>query len=83
MPNIFTPNGDGFNERFRPIELNFTRAAQMKIINRWGQVVYETSDPTIGWAGGEHEAGTFFWLVEGVNTQCQSFSKKGWLHLIR
>jgi gliding motility-associated-like protein len=53
VPNSFTPNGDEFNNAFVPIftsgfdpfEFNLT------IINRWGELIFESNDATVGWDG--------------------------------
>ena len=52
FPNAFTPDGDGFNDLFLPIGLteNVT-IYQLSIFNRWGQQVFETSNPNAGWDG--------------------------------
>jgi gliding motility-associated-like protein len=53
IPNSFTPDGDMFNQTFNPIfssgadPYNFT----MNIYNRWGEVIFETHDISIGWDG--------------------------------
>jgi gliding motility-associated-like protein len=52
LPNVFTPNGDSFNEKFCSRNLNnVVEKVDMKIFNRYGQLVYETSDPAINWDG--------------------------------
>ncbi|MCP9235647.1 gliding motility-associated C-terminal domain-containing protein [Lewinella sp. JB7] len=51
LPNAFTPNGDGRNETFQPIALCFVERVDLKIFNRWGQLVFETQDPAINWTG--------------------------------
>jgi gliding motility-associated-like protein len=50
VPNAFTPNGDGRNDRvyvrgFGIVKMNF------RIYNRWGQLVFQSTDQTIGWDG--------------------------------
>ena len=53
VPNTFSPDGDNFNQTFTPIftsgydPLNFI----MYIFDRWGEVVFETHDSSIGWQG--------------------------------
>ena len=53
IPNTFIPDGDGLNQNFLPIfsgeidPYNY----QMLIFNRWGEVIFETLDPAIGWDG--------------------------------
>lgn len=67
VPNVFTPNGDGLNEM-----IYFTNECNVPInaviLNRWGEVVFETNDPNIGWSGTTSRgipvsAGTYFYSV--------------------
>ncbi len=51
VPNAFTPNGDGLNEIFRPLINCETSAYFFAIYNRWGNKVFETSNPNEGWSG--------------------------------
>ena len=51
LPNVFTPNGDGVNDVFRPFPFNGIQSAEIKIFNRWGKLVFETTDPAILWDG--------------------------------
>ncbi|MCA6364214.1 MAG: gliding motility-associated C-terminal domain-containing protein [Bacteroidetes bacterium] len=49
VPNSFTPNADGLNDRFTASSENFTQFHLM-IFNRWGELIFETFD-TAGWDG--------------------------------
>jgi gliding motility-associated-like protein len=52
LPNVFTPNGDNKNDVFTASNPNgFVQKVDMKIYNRWGQLVYHTTDPLINWDG--------------------------------
>ncbi len=56
IPNTFTPNGDGINDRFYVSGKGISEVTLMQIVNRWGQVVYEAhnikaNDPSTGWDG--------------------------------
>ena len=52
IPNAFTPNGDGLNDTFGPIpRYDYVNRYHMSIFNRWGQMIYETSDINQGWDG--------------------------------
>jgi gliding motility-associated-like protein len=53
VPNSFTPNLDGTNEGFRPIITSgFDKSSyQLLIFNRWGELVFESYDHTVGWDG--------------------------------
>ena len=68
LPNVFTPNGDQHNDLFIPINNRFVDRIDIKIVNRWGQLVFETKDPQINWDGknlnGDDLAeGTYFYTV--------------------
>ncbi len=69
IPNTFTPNGDEFNNTFQPI---FTSGYDPQnylftIYDRWGQIVFESKNPTVGWDGtyGDKILGndTFVWKL--------------------
>lgn len=67
LPNIFTPNGDRYNQVFRPIRNCFVESIDMRIFNRWGELVHKTQDPEIRWNGFSQtldrglEAGTYYY----------------------
>jgi gliding motility-associated-like protein len=51
IPNTFTPDGNEFNNTFKPSTYLDVFEWNMKIYNRWGHVVFETNDFDIGWDG--------------------------------
>lgn len=51
LPNAFTPNGDGDNEEFFATKNRFIARIELKIYNRWGQLVYQTENPNFKWNG--------------------------------
>ena len=55
LPNAFTPNGDNHNDFFRPVDQNCRVKAGsyiLRIYNRWGEMVFEGTDPDAsGWDG--------------------------------
>ncbi|MCF6353399.1 MAG: gliding motility-associated C-terminal domain-containing protein [Cyclobacteriaceae bacterium] len=50
IPNSFTPNGDGLNDKF-VITGKFIESYEMQIFNRWGEALFNTTDLENGWDG--------------------------------
>lgn len=52
LPNVFTPGGDGINDVYHPLlPYKFVEKIDLKVYNRWGNLVFETTDPQIDWKG--------------------------------
>ena len=53
VPNIFTPNNDGVNDLYRPKVLSTfpVKKYEFQIHDRWGYLVFETTDPEVAWDG--------------------------------
>jgi gliding motility-associated-like protein len=51
IPNAFTPNGDGLNDVWRLPYLDAYPHMQVRVFNRWGQVVYQSAGPDVKWDG--------------------------------
>lgn len=58
MPNAFSPNGDGLNDEFEIVgellkreDLGTYSQFDLKIIDRWGEVLFQSSDPRVSWDG--------------------------------
>jgi gliding motility-associated-like protein len=52
LPNVFSPNGDNYNEIFKAYNPNnYVNKVNMKIYNRWGKLVFKTENPNINWDG--------------------------------
>jgi len=87
IPNVFTPNGDGYNDRFELHVLN-TPAYSLTIVNRWGKQVYYSRNPFGYWDGrvngGEEAApGTYFWRVTATDCRNQPVTFKGFVSILR
>ena len=73
LPNIFSPNNDGVNDVFTAFPWKFVDSVEFYVYNRWGEVVFETNDPNIGWNGVDRDSGeictdgTYFYVAK-VNT---------------
>jgi gliding motility-associated-like protein len=86
VPNVFTPNGDSFNEFFQ-VEHNAVKTFAARIFDRWGKPVYEWENVTTGWDGtyngNEAPEGTYFYIINGTDVKDQGFEEKGTVILIR
>jgi gliding motility-associated-like protein len=51
IPSAFTPNGDGKNDVFKPLLFGKVKQYRFMVFNRWGAVVFQTTDPQKGWDG--------------------------------
>mgnify|MGYP001159195491 CR=1 FL=1 len=51
LPNVFTPNADGSNDIFYPLQSAFIERVNFEAYNRWGNLVFQTNDPEIRWDG--------------------------------
>ncbi|MCF8277202.1 MAG: gliding motility-associated C-terminal domain-containing protein [Flavobacteriales bacterium] len=51
LPNVFTPGNDSYNDVFKPFPYAFVESIDMKIYNRWGLKIFETTNPDILWDG--------------------------------
>ena len=56
-PSAFTPDGDFVNDAWRPSFECAPEEYSLKIFNRWGAVIWESSDPEEYWTGGYREDG--------------------------
>lgn len=64
LPNVFTPNGDGSNDFWIPFPYDFVENINLTVFNRWGKIVFETTDPEVGWNGNHYSSGDA--CAEGV-----------------
>ncbi len=86
VPNAFTP-GRGSNNNFKPITPGISSLEYFRVYNRWGQLIYSTSQSGKGWdgnfAGKPQDSGTFVWMVKGTDYTGKTIAKKGTVVLIR
>lgn len=87
LPNAFTPNGDGRNDMFRGIPVGLQEFNYLKIFNRWGQLVFNTSDYRNGWDGNwlgqKQPGGVYVVMVKGKDYKGNIIEKKATVMLIR
>lgn len=87
FPSAFTPNNDGKNDLFRGSGNRSVKNYQLTVYNRWGQVVFATTNILNGWNGKvnetEQSAGIYVWVASYINKSGQLKSRKGTVVLLR
>jgi len=87
VPNAFTPNGDGVNDRFRVENIGYQGIEAFHIFNRWGERIYQTLDGANGWDGTQHgrqaDMGTYYYYIRLGMRNGSSAVFKGEVMLMR
>jgi gliding motility-associated-like protein len=79
IPNVFTPNGDGYNERF---EVRGIRPGNwaLQVSNRYGKLVFESRAYYNEWRGEDLPAGVYYYYLKDP---ASLRSYRGWVQLLR
>lgn len=92
LPNVFSPNGDRTNDLFVPFPYRGVKLVDLKVFNRWGNVVFATEDPAIGWdgtnqkSGGQVPEGVYFYTCLVTFERLagdEQVQLKGYVHILR
>lgn len=87
VPSAFTPNGDGKNDIVRPLTFGITKLTYFSIYNRWGQLLYTTTEIGRGWDGSfngiSQPSGTYVYQALGADYLGNTVYRKGTIVLIR
>ncbi len=89
MPTAFSPNNDGVNDIFKPFaKCEYFKDYTLIVYNRWGELVFETNDISIGWNGTykelEQQMDSYMWILKYADVLSnENVSKKGMLILLK
>lgn len=79
IPNVFTPNQDGINDTYF-VTAKGLKEFNMVIVNRWGNVVFQTDDLQNSWDGTSNgttcEDGTYFYMIT-AKSATKEYKKQG------
>jgi gliding motility-associated-like protein len=87
VPNAFTPNGDGINEKLNPIIVCDFAMTEFSIYNRWGNKVFTSANINIAWDGKQNgspcDVGIYYYYIKGKNSKGEDVLLKGDITLLR
>ena len=90
VPNVFTPDGNSFNDNFQPVFYSGVDPYHFKleIFNRWGALIFVSENPKMGWDGLYNQAlvasGTYVWSITFNETMSDKIhTKKGTVTVLR
>lgn len=87
VPSAFTTNGDGLNDLLYAIPVGIKVFHYFSIYSRWGQLVFTTSNPAVGWDGKvqgvSQSSAVFVWMAEAVDYFGNLIKRKGTVTLLR
>lgn len=79
-PNVFTPNGDGKNEKYIIKNLEYYQGSKLIVFNRLGTVVYENTNYQNDWEGDNVVDGTYYYILYVSDN---SLPQTGFLTILR
>lgn len=86
VPTAFSPNGDGSNDILF-VRGNNVDAIDFKVFNRWGELVFQSDDPNVGWDGTYHgvdqEMDVYAFVLDARLASGRKVFKKGNITLLR
>jgi gliding motility-associated-like protein len=88
VPSAFTPDGDGLNDRIRPIIVGMKSLDFFRVYTRWGQLVYESNNPKLlGWDGNingtPQKSEVYVYTAQATDYNNKVVVEKGTILLIR
>ena len=88
FPNAFSPDGDSYNQTFKPKTCQSIVEFHAYIFNRWGQKLYDWTDPYAeGWDGTYNgkdvKEGVYFLLVKAKGADGRTYNIKKDVNLLR
>ncbi|WP_140936693.1 T9SS type B sorting domain-containing protein [Sphingobacterium lumbrici] len=83
IPNVFTPNNDGFNDYFEIKGIESFETKQLRVFNRHGHEVYHSQNYENNWGGEGLVDGTYFYYLELDDKTKGKYTTKGYVMIMR
>jgi len=82
IPNVFSPNGDGKNDKFDVLSVSRFPGSYLKVFNRWGGMVFEDTDYDGDWTANEVADGTYYYIL-GLKSNSGIKEYAGYVTILR
>lgn len=86
VPTGFSPNGDGENDQLVVLGGPFVEI-ELKVYNNWGNLIFESNDPTLGWdgtwKGKAQPPGDYIYTVKAITVDGEEFNNNGSVSIIK
>lgn len=87
IPNLITPDSPTGNNQVFKVKYQSLVSFELWVYNRWGQQLFHTKDPSVGWDGTQSgrpvPTGAYYYLVKAVGTDGIHYNKKGDINVLR
>ncbi len=87
IPNAFTPDGDGLNDKFEPGNIKGITNYSLTILNRWGEILFFSNNPNEGWDGqykGQNvQDGIYMYIINFLYADGLMYNKNGTVQILR
>lgn len=87
IPTAFSPNADGSNDVLKPIVAGMKQFNFFRVYNRWGNMLFSSGDPSLGWdgtfGGVKQQSGTYVFVAQAVDYLGHQITRRGTVVLIR
>ncbi len=81
--NVFSPNGDKWNETFEITGIEYYPNSVLTVLNRYGKKVYESTGYQNNWNGGDVAAGVYYWGLELNESRAPMEVINGWVSIMK
>ena len=87
LPTVFSPNGDGLNDKLMVNYVGIREIKYFRIYNRWGNKLFETKSMFDGWDGTangvKQPMESYNWVIEAIDVNGKSVNRQGTVTLLR
>ncbi|MFH0896048.1 MAG: gliding motility-associated C-terminal domain-containing protein [Bacteroidota bacterium] len=83
IPNVFTPNADGYNDFFVIKDLEHYPGSSLVIFERGGKIVFRSDDYQNNWEAGKHADGVYYYVLNAFSGNGEYLPYRGTITLLK